>query len=37
VPQSITRGLKLVFVNNIDEVIGHTLEKNPIKKNLVEA
>ncbi len=37
VPQSITRGLKLVFVNNIDEVIGHTLEKNPIKKNPVEA
>ncbi len=37
VPQSITRGLNLVFVNNIDEVIGHTLEKNPIEKKPDEA
>ena len=32
VPQSITKGLELVFVDNTDEVIEHTLEKNPIEK-----
>lgn len=37
VPQNITRGLKLVFVDSIDEVIEHTLEKNPIKKKPDEA
>ena len=29
VPQSITRGLILIFVENIDEVVKHALESNP--------
>lgn len=31
VPENIIKGLKLVFVENIDDVIKHTLEKYPTK------
>lgn len=34
VPQNITRGLNLVFVESIDELLTHALEKNPFKKKL---
>jgi len=29
VPEAITKGLNLVFVDNIDELLKHTLEKSP--------
>lgn len=32
VPQNIIKDLKLVFVDNIDELLQHALEKNPFKK-----
>ncbi|MHB1275689.1 MAG: S16 family serine protease, partial [Candidatus Humimicrobiaceae bacterium] len=32
VPESITKGLKLVFVENIEELLTHTLERNPFEK-----
>lgn len=32
VPEAITKGLNLVFVDNIDELLQHTLEKSPFDK-----
>jgi len=29
VPEAITKGLELVYVENVDELLKHTLEKNP--------
>jgi ATP-dependent Lon protease len=31
VPRTILKGLELVFVDNIDEVVKNTLEKDPFK------
>jgi ATP-dependent Lon protease len=35
VPESITKGLELVFVDNIAELLPHTLERSPFEKNNV--
>lgn len=32
VPESITKGLELVFVENIEELLTHTLERSPFEK-----
>ncbi len=36
VPKAILKGLNLVFVNNIDEVVKNTLEKDPFRINKLE-
>lgn len=36
VPRAITRGLKLVFVDSIDEVVTNTLEENPFRVSRFE-
>ena len=36
VPKTILKGLDLVFVDNIDEVVKNTLEKDPFKLKRLE-
>jgi len=33
VPEAITKGLELVFVENIEELLPHTLERSPFVKS----
>jgi ATP-dependent Lon protease len=35
VPDSITKGLELVFVDNIEELLLHTLERSPFEKSSI--
>ena len=35
VPEAITKGLELVFVENIEELLPHTLERSPFEKAML--